>query len=126
MKVFKKLSMLFVAAAMMMTTVSTAFAAESKTEKGTIAIHREGASYDVYKVLDAKTKTIGSEDIAVYTINSDFTNFFDGTHGGYTFDADKGIMLGTEVLASADQLLKNDVKNYNQDPKMQLFTQKTY
>ena len=126
MKVFKKLSMLFVAAAMMMTTVSTAFAAESKTEKGTIAIHREGASYDVYKVLDAKTKTIGSEDIAVYTINSDFTNFFDGTHGGYTFDADKGIMLGTEVLASADQLLKNDVKNYNQDPKMQLFTQKLY
>lgn len=126
MKVFKKLSMLFVAVAMMMTTVSTAFAAESKTEKGTIAIHREGASYDVYKVLDAKTKTIGSEDIAVYSINSDFTNFFDGKHGGYTFDADKGILLNDEVLASTDELLKNDLKNYNQDPKMQLFTQNLY
>lgn len=94
MKVFKKLSMLFVAAAMMMTTVSTAFAAENDSKltegTGTINVQRDGATYKAYKVLGSKTKTVAGQTITVYNDETAFKNYFT-TNGTFKFDADKGI-----------------------------------
>lgn len=123
MKVFKKLSMLFVAAAMMMTTTTTAFAADSmKDGKGTVQINRDGAEYKAYKILDSKTKSTGGKDIAVYTVNKDYEDFFNTS--GYTFVADDGIQLNGENLATLSQNLRDkDAKDeYVQNPKMKALT----
>lgn len=122
MKVFKKLSMLFVAAAMMMTTTTTAFAADSmKDGKGTVQINRDGAEYKAYKILDSKTKSTGGKNIAVYTVNKDYENFFKTS--GYTFVADEGIKFEGKDVVLTDKLRQEDTKDeYRQDSKMKALT----
>lgn len=128
MKVFKKLSMLFVAAAMMMTTTTTAFAADDsmknsmKDGQGSVQINRDGAEYKAYKILDSKTKSTDDKNIAVYTVNKDYEDFFQTS--GYSFVADDGIQLNGENLAKLSQNLRDkDTKDeYRQDPKMKALT----
>lgn len=131
MKVFKKLSMLFVAAAMMMTTVSTTFAAEDMTTgQGELTINREGASYNAYQILDSKNKQVGKQNLTIYSVNADFKAFFDGNP--YKFDADKGIQqknetTGTfEVLTTpdGDGLLGAGNSNLQQSEEMKALTEK--
>lgn len=55
MKVFKKLSMLFVAAAMMMTTVTTAFAQDGDNTPS-ITMKKDGSTFTAYRVLDGEKK----------------------------------------------------------------------
>lgn len=100
MKAFKKLSMLFVAAAMMMTTVSTAFAANDVTTgNGTIKIGGTGRNYVAYRVLDSHDRNV-SPKITMFEINENFKNFF--KDGDYSFNADKGILKGQDVLIKTD------------------------
>ena len=62
MKILKKVSVLVVAVAMMLNIVSPTFTAASVVGKGSLQINREGAKYDLYKILDSKTETIGSKE----------------------------------------------------------------
>lgn len=119
MKAFKKLSMLFVAVAMMMTTVSTAFAAgETSVGNGNLKIDRNGATYNVYKVLGSKNKQVNGNNLVMYTETSDFKGFFDGT--SYKFDVDQGILVKNdkgefEVMETSEndglaEITENDPK----------------
>lgn len=122
MKVFKKLSVLVVAVAMILNIVSPTFTAASVIGKGYLQVNREGAKYDVYKILDSKTETIGNEDIAIYSVNSSFASFFNGDNG-YTFESDKGILKGETIVVSTDKLLGADsTEDYKQSPEMQDLT----
>lgn len=128
MKVFKKLSMLFVAAAMMMTTTTTAFAADDsmknsmKDGQGSVQINRDGAEYNAYKILDSKTKSTGNKNIAVYTVNKEYEDFFETS--GYTFVADEGIKFeGKNVALLTQNLRDKDSKDeYVQKPEMKALT----
>lgn len=127
MKVFKKLSMLFVAAAMMMTTTTTAFAADDsmknsmKDGQGSVQINRDGAEYKAYKILDSKTKSTGGKDIAVYTVNKDYEDFFKTS--GYTFVADEGILFNGTKVASTDEIRnENKTDGYKQSDDMKALT----
>lgn len=122
MKVFKKLSVLVVAVAMILNIVSPTFTAATVIGKGYLQVNREGAKYDVYKILDSKTETIGNEDIAIYSVNSSFASFFNGDNG-YTFESDKGILKGETIVVSTDKLLGADsTEDYKQSPEMQDLT----
>lgn len=131
MKVFKKLSMLFVAAAMMMTTVSTTFAAEDmSTGQGELTINREGASYNAYQILDSKNKKVGDKNLTIYSVNEEFKAFFDGNP--YKFDADKGIQQKNETTQTfevlttpaGDGLLTAENLNLEQSEEMKALTEK--
>ncbi len=122
MKILKKVSVLVVAVAMMLNIVSPTFTAASVVGKGSLLINREGATYDLYKILDSKTETIGSKEIPVYSVNSSFKNFFNGANG-YTFESDKGILKGETVVVSSDQLrTENSTDDYKQSKEMQDLT----
>lgn len=130
MKVFKKLSMLFVAAAMMMTTVSTAFAAEETATpgNGSLTINGDNTEYVAYRVLDSNNKKInGSETIELFNVNSAFKNFFTG--GNYSFEKDKGILengeeveLGEGLFTKAEDTKNGTKNNYAQSAAMERLT----
>lgn len=108
MKVFKKLSMLFVAAAMMMTTVTTAFAQDGDNTPS-ITMKKDGSTFTAYRVLDGEKKN--ASGTYVFTPNADFENFFAGNgFGNFTFDSDKGIMQGNNVITETNGI-KTDGKS---------------
>lgn len=122
MKIFKKVSVLVVAVAMMLNIVSPTFTAASVIGKGSLQINREEATYDVYKILDGKTETIGGKEIAIYSVNDKFKNFFNEANG-YTFESDKGILKGETIVISSDQLrTENSKDDYKQSKEMQDLT----
>lgn len=122
MKLLKKVSVLVVSVAMMVGIISPTFTAASVVGKGSLQINREGATYELYKILDSKTETIGNEDIAIYSVNDKFKNLFNGSKG-YTFESDKGILKDGTVVISSDQLRTDDSKDeYKQSPEMQDLT----
>ena len=122
MKLLKKVSVLVVSVAMMVGIISPTFTAASVVGKGSLQINREGATYELYKILDSKTETIGNEDIAIYSVNDNFKNLFNGSKG-YTFESDKGILKDGTVVISSDQLRTDDSKDeYKQSPEMQDLT----
>lgn len=125
MKIFKKISVLVVAVAMMLNLVSPTCTSAGTVEKGFLQINREGATYDVYKVLNSKTEVIGNKEIPVYSVNPSFENFFNGKveNGGYTFKSDRGILKGETVVVSSDQLrTENSKDGYQQSEEMQNLT----
>ena len=91
MKLLKKVSVLVVAVAMMVGIISPTFTAASVVGKGSLQINREGATYNLYKVLDSETEVIGDKEIPIFSVNSSFTSFFNGD-SEYTFESDKGIL----------------------------------
>lgn len=95
MKVFKKLSMLFMAVAMMMTTVTT-MSAESETQS--LTVKKDGSTFNAYQVLDA-TKESGT---FTYKVNEKFEGFFKNNKEGYKFNPDKGIIKGDKVYVAAN------------------------
>ena len=78
MKLLKKVSVLVVAVAMMLNIVSPTLTFAGTVKQGSLQINREGATYNLYKVLDSKTETIGDKDIPIFSVNSSFTSFFNG------------------------------------------------
>lgn len=110
MKMFKKISALLAATAMMFMSVTTANA-EGASNPLTLSVEKEGSTFEVYKVLDAKAGKDGKTDGNLYTwsVNSSFTGFF-GEEKDYTFDATKGIVDkdGKTIPMQYDDGFKND------------------
>lgn len=122
MKLLKKVSVLVVAVAMMLNIVSPTLTFAGTVKQGSLQINREGATYNLYKVLDSKTETIGDKDIPIFSVNSSFTSFFNGD-SEYTFESDKGILKNGVLVVSSDKLLGTDsTEDYKQSPEMQDLT----
>ncbi len=74
MKVFKKITTLVISLVMMLAMVTSAFATDST---GTITLHTGkhnvgGVTFNAYRIMDAT----GSDNKVAYTINTDFTEFY--------------------------------------------------
>lgn len=95
MKVFKKLSMLFVAVAMMMTTVTTT---NAESEKQSLTVKKDGSTFNAYQILDAKKES----GTFTYKVNNKFQAFFSNNEYGYEFNPDKGIIKGDKVYVTTD------------------------
>lgn len=95
MKVFKKLSMLFVAVAMMMTTVTTM---NAEGEKQSLTVKKDGSTFNAYQILDAKKES----GTFTYKVNDKFEAFFSNNEYGYKFNPDKGIIKGDTVYVATD------------------------
>ena len=67
MKLLKKVSVLVVAVAMMLNIVSPTLTFAGTVEKGSLQINREGATYNLYKVLNSETEVIGDKEIPIFT-----------------------------------------------------------
>ena len=63
-----------------------------------LTILKDGATFSVYKVLDAKA----SNDVFVYDVNKDFKDFF--KQGKYSFDKTKGIIKDGKVFLPVDKV----------------------
>ena len=107
MKLLKKVSVLVVAVAMMLNIVSPTLTFAGTVEQGSLQINREGATYNLYKVLDSETEVIGDKEIPIFSVNSSFTSFFNGD-SEYTFESDKGILKNGVLVVSSDKLLGTD------------------
>lgn len=122
MKLLKKVSVLVVAVAMMLNIVSPTLTFAGTVEQGSLQINREGATYNLYKVLDSETEVIGDKEIPIFSVNSSFTSFFNGD-SEYTFESDKGILKNGVLVVSSDKLLGTDsTEDYKQSPEMQDLT----
>lgn len=113
MKMFKKISALLAATAMMFMSVTTANA-EGTSNPLTLSVEKEGSTFEVYKVLDARKGNDGTNDLYTWSVNSSFTDFF-GKNKDYTFDATKGIVGkdGKTIPVQYDDNFKNDANTTN-------------